>query len=569
MLFLRRFFVAIVVLAIGVVGGYVHALKTIGFDAASPEAWELLGWRIKAGRFDEAASLGTIGIIWGVGALVLGYIGIAYLASRTGQEYGRATWASGRQARKLGLIGAFGVVLGRIAGKVMREGEKATLIVGPPGTGKSTGVFMPTLLDGLGQASAFVHDVKGELAKITGAYRETLGPVWVVNPSARRGARWNPLGSSELPQDDAQLGDLIETYWSFLLKDEEGGKNSHFKLSGRQVGTAVTLLIIYKARQEGREATFQEVLEWLSGVMDQESLAEIQHEAAGDDGEEIATPLFTSVFARVEGAVQEVRANCWPERIVYGLGRLIQAAKEERGGIISTAYGALGPWLNQNIAWATTVCDFSVHDYRGEKPVTVYWITPPLKAEIYTALTGMHIEALMVAATNTLIKAPRKITLLIDEAAFLPALDVVSVAPAIARGYGVQVVCGVQDIAQLIKKYGKTSYDAMIGNFGVRVYFPQNNLATAKEISETIGDATRIRQSVNIKDADVSGESLGREARRLVTASDIMSLKAGKALVLSQYFGQKPFLVDVPYYYKERRLRKRAKMTSETIKNAL
>jgi type IV secretion system protein VirD4 len=69
-----------------------------------------------------------------------------------------------------------------------------TLLIGPPGAGKSTGVIIPNLLREAGRRSVVVTDLKGELRQTCAGYLEREHEVWVVNFLDPRGSlAYNPL----------------------------------------------------------------------------------------------------------------------------------------------------------------------------------------------------------------------------------------------------------------------------------------------------------------------------------------------------------------------------------------
>src|SRR5689334_13393736 len=89
-------------------------------------------------------------LFWTMGALFL----LALVAGVAGRRrraeattHGSARWATPREARRAGLYGRHGVVVGRLAGRLLLDdGETHVLLCGPTRSGKGTGVIIPTLL---------------------------------------------------------------------------------------------------------------------------------------------------------------------------------------------------------------------------------------------------------------------------------------------------------------------------------------------------------------------------------------------------------------------------------------
>lgn len=538
-MFWKRYLIVVISGLLGLSGWAAHAYTVLNLTVWNGQTWVAIGAAIKVGDFTAAAALGTVSVIWLAVTMICGVIAIAIFV-RPWHDMGKAGWGGMADAKAAGLLGKTGFILGVFKGRLLRQSALSTLVFGPTRTGKSVGVIIPSIL-GLGKISAFVHDLKGELCEHTAGTREKVGRVVVVNPRSSATARWNPIARDELPADPSDRGDLVDSYWQFLIPQStvSSDTSKHFTDGGRVFGAAATLLLIYRAEAEKRDATMAEVLEWLTGVS-----------AAVSEDEGEAGRAVEELYQQVSDAIEEVRSAGWPRRIEIGLARILRAAKEERSSLVSTAVGGLTPWLNEKIASTSSACDFSVRDYRSEKPLTVYWVAPPMDAKTYGPLTGMHIEALVRFLTLEYREGLPLVALVVDEAAVLPALNVVAEAPAIVLGYGVRLLVAIQDVSQLVMKYGQTRYDAMIGHYGSKVVFAQNSLKTAKEISEIIGKTTRLVSTGSARDSNLAdhSESVRSDGKNLIEPSDIMSLKRGELIVLSQYHTQRPLKVKSAYF---------------------
>src|SRR5215471_9116002 len=131
-------------------------------------------------------------MLYGAGAA----IGLAALASsvrrwRQGHEtmHGSARWATPREVRRVGLYARHGVVVGRLAGRLLvDDSERHGLLCAPTGSGKGTGTILATLLPAwqtrglivrqrlVWEGSAVILDPKdGENADVSSALREAWG----------------------------------------------------------------------------------------------------------------------------------------------------------------------------------------------------------------------------------------------------------------------------------------------------------------------------------------------------------------------------------------------------------
>ncbi|MCH7846309.1 MAG: type IV secretory system conjugative DNA transfer family protein, partial [Acidobacteria bacterium] len=90
------------------------------------------------------------------------------------------------------------LTLGTVNGKLIAtEAQHSVAVIGPAGTGKTTGFAIPALLEWDGPVLA--TSVKGDLLEDTIAHRRSLGETWVfdpVNSTAEPSAGWSPLHAS-------------------------------------------------------------------------------------------------------------------------------------------------------------------------------------------------------------------------------------------------------------------------------------------------------------------------------------------------------------------------------------
>ncbi len=160
-------------------------------------------------------------------------------------EYRPNIFGGGRMARyadikKMKLFDGFCVVLGRFNGKLMKMPETLScLVVAPPGTGKTVGVVIPTILESPG-LSLIVNDPKPELCYNTTAYRATIGPVFVINWGEKDDPEkgiyypsWNPLSASCLPPLGSDREKYIDSMVAVLVEEPKGGADPHWSKTGR------------------------------------------------------------------------------------------------------------------------------------------------------------------------------------------------------------------------------------------------------------------------------------------------------------------------------------------------
>ena len=155
------------------------------------------------------------------------------------------TFGGGRMAtysdiKKMKLFSGFIMVLGRFKGKLLKMPETlSALVVAPPGTGKTVGVVIPTILESPG-ISIIVNDPKPELCFKTSGYRATQGPVFIINWGAEDEPEkgifypsWNPLSPSCLPPSGPPRDMYIDSMVAVIVEEPKGGADPHWSKTGR------------------------------------------------------------------------------------------------------------------------------------------------------------------------------------------------------------------------------------------------------------------------------------------------------------------------------------------------
>lgn len=144
-----------------------------------------------------------------------------------------------------GLFKGFMMVLGYFKYKnkdtaLMFDETLSALCVAPPGTGKTTGVIIPTILD-CDTVSMIINDPKPELKQSTSGYRATVGPVFIMNWAGQdepeRGIyypSWNPLSPEHVPYNPEQRDLYIDSMAKVLVPDSKGANaDPHWANTGR------------------------------------------------------------------------------------------------------------------------------------------------------------------------------------------------------------------------------------------------------------------------------------------------------------------------------------------------
>ena len=83
----------------------------------------------------------------------------------------------------------------------------------------------------------------------------------------------------------------------------------------------------------------------------------------------------------------------------------------------------------------------------------------------------------------------------------------------------------VQSLSQLEAVYGKPRAQILKDNMETHLYYPPNDLGTAKHIENWLGDTSAFAHSTTAKDGEEVSEGLTERAIPLLTAQEIMQQK--------------------------------------------
>ncbi len=165
--------------------------------------------------------------------------------------------ANKEDIEKMGLLKGFMMVLGYFKKQPLMMNEcLSALCVAPPGTGKTQGVVIPTILD-CNNVSMIINDPKPELKQGTSGYRSTIGPVFILNWAGQddpaRGIyypSWNPLSPEHVPFGGEQRDLYIDTICSVLVPDTTSSSaDPHWTITGRAALSGMIHFIVSKVER--------------------------------------------------------------------------------------------------------------------------------------------------------------------------------------------------------------------------------------------------------------------------------------------------------------------------------
>ena len=434
--------------------------------------------------------------------------------------FGTARWAKRKDIRRIGLLRRWGREHGNGTFVCRYENRcnlllnqpLSVLLLAPPGTGKTAGVAIPSLL--MAENSMICLNVKGELFEITSRHRHTFSDVMVFNPTDRDTSRWNPLDESALPKSYDEIYVHVQNIAACIWTEPREEK--HWVFAARKIFIGVALALIGK-----NGGTL------IPGVR----LAILPDE-------DISRQDHIADLSRVEGL----------ESSVAGELRALRSVSENQfSGEIGTFDTGLIAFTDPRVSEATGRNEIRFDELRGRtggKSKTLYMIVRPNDVDRLSPLIRVFFETLTKHLLSTKWDRRREhmITLMLDEFPRLGKMKEIIRMPALSRGQGVNVYLIAQDASQIETEYGKTGREEIMSTTAYKIVLSQNSHETAEMISRSIGDKTiRVKSKSSSRSKLLEGsDSLREQGARLIRAQEIGSLPMWHCLVISQFAVQTP-----------------------------
>jgi type IV secretion system protein VirD4 len=355
------------------------------------------------------------------------------------------------------------LTLGTVNGKLIAtEAQHSVAVIGPAGTGKTTGFAIPALLEWDGPVIA--TSVKGDLLEHTIDQRRSIGDTWVFDPvgsTSEASAGWSPLHSSADWQGALRMAAWLA---SSARAGERGGlQDSDFWYSIAQ--KLLAPLLFAAARSNG---TMADVMRWVDLQDDEEPLRALHHTGQLD-----ALQAFAASINREE----RTRSSA------YTTAETVLAAFADPGVLaVTTTRPAINPERLLDGGNHTLYICGPLHEQARLRP-------------LFTALIEQTIARIYDRANRPADRLAKPMLLVIDEAANIAPLPDLAQIASTARGVGIQLVTVWQDFAQIQARYG-TFAQTVINNHRAKVVLAGvSDTPTLDYMSRLIGDEQVVEES--------------------------------------------------------------------------
>ena len=465
--------------------------------------WAYQWWGLFQLSLMRAAAVGMTVTSIGLLGLMVAKVVAANSAKTNPYLHGSARWANQQDIEKAGLLprpitfwqqltgqqkpASEGVYVGAWLDKkgvtryLRHNGAEHVLCYAPTRSGKGVGLVIPTLLSW--EHSAVITDLKGELWALTSGWRQKYARNKVLRfePAALSGGvYWNALDEIRLATE-YEVGDVQNL--ATLLVDPDGkGLATHWQKTAQALLVGVILHVLYKAQQEGTDATLPAVDDMLSNP-DRES-AELWMEMV----------TYEHVYGKNHPTVGAAARD------------MLDRPDEEAGSVLSTAKSYLALYRDPVVRRNVSKSEFRIKDLMNfDTPVSLYIVTHPNDKARLRPLVRVLINMIvrLLADKMDFVNGQPKahynhrLLMLLDEFPSLGKLEILQEALAFIAGYGIKCYLICQDINQL--KSRETGYghdESITSNCHVQSAFPPNRVETAEHLSKLTGQTTVAKEQI-------------------------------------------------------------------------
>lgn len=421
--------------------------------------------------------------------------------------YGTARWATAEDVEAAGYAvegeSGNGLILGPWAnGKKLvvpeEEAIRHCVICGPTGCGKSSSLFIPNLIERT-KVSAIVTEATAgseppDLYQKTAGYRARAGHnVYYFNPDDGASVCINPLDQIDVSNSTKAVEKAIDVVDLIIRNTTQNRHSSADPFWENAERTVLTALVLHVAAEGGDMAKVRSLLR--------------------EGGEVLGQVLLQSQVAQ---ARDEYRAF------------MKLSTETLRNNVLSGAMQRLSLWLNPKVVALTSKTTIDVKALPGQL-FTFYLAVPAQKEKLKpaAALVFNFLLDLLLEAPEAEFK--NKTALILDEFTNFGLIPGIAKKMTIVRHRKMPVVLGIQDYVQLKSVYGDDDATLLFTQPATRVIFRTPDLATARKVSESLGQETVTERKLTTT-CQVSEREFGRS---LMTPAEIMAMEPEKSIVFT------------------------------------
>jgi len=355
-----------------------------------------------------------------------------------------------------GLVIGMGPVPGEGIGPVYSGAEQSALVLGPPRSGKTSALVVPTVLKA--PAAVVSTSTKGDVLDATVRWRRRKGDCFVFDPtgSARipDGAfplRWSPVVGCESFEAAVSMAHALAA---------AGRPGVRFSEASHWVERAEALLapLLHAAATSGRH--MGDVCRWVLGHDVREAEAVLTA-----TGAQMAKVVLSSVWRTEE---------------------------RERSGIFSTAAGLLSAYRSDSVLEAARKPNFDPAQF-GASADTLYVCAPGHAQERLAPLVVALLEQVRAAVYARRARFPdaAPCVFALDEAANIAPLPSLPQMASEGGGQGLLTMACLQDLSQARARWGAEA-EGFFSLFSAKVVLPGIADARTLELISALGGDEKV-----------------------------------------------------------------------------
>lgn len=413
-------------------------------------------------------------------------------------RYGSARWGGHEDLMNAGYWGGYDdhrrLVLSpgfddNFATLTPEDTAKHAVVCGPTGSGKTTAVFIPNLIQRL-ESSAIVTEATAgneppDLYHKTAAYRTIMGKqhVYYFNPDDLRSDRINPIDAVTSYAKAQALAQLI-------IENTTSKNNYGDDVWPKSEANLLSILIAHAGAERQHLGYIRALLR------------------EGPDG---LLPIMRA--SKVEQVREEYR------------GFHINSREGFRYGVFAGLIQRLSLWVNPRVVALTEKTDFDLRQLQHQL-FTFYLATPAQKTHL-KPLAALVFNFILEQALERQFDHPLFLSL--DEFTNFGMIPGIAEKLSIIRHRNIGVMLGFQDYSQLIKVYGKDDAQQLFSQPGTKFFFRPRTLDVAEKISKMAGMTTVVDRKMTS-----SGQITERESGRpLIDPGEVLAMNDAEILVFT------------------------------------
>jgi type IV secretory pathway TraG/TraD family ATPase VirD4 len=414
--------------------------------------------------------------------------------------HGSARWGTEDDLRRVGYLTkkppATQLIIGKTnSGEYISVPERVSyahaLVVGRTGVGKTTGFFIPNIVERLGVNMIITEATPdygpGELYTLTAGWRKNAGhKVFSFNPSVMSSTRINPIdrvrnAPEEFKAREAErLADLV------ITNGERQGTRTDpaFDRSEKHL---LMSLIMHTAATDPKYGHFG-ALRWLllSGVKN-----------------------VQNVMRNSPSEIAQMEFDGWLRDTSEGFRFSVTAGLKTK----------LNPWLTDQMIALTETTDIDFASLSDQ--LFSFYIAVPNRSRDSQLIGSLMVNFLIDQILDQDTKMKYRTAILLDEFTNFGKISNIADFLAIVRKARIGLVLAFQNYYQLERVYDRNEAKIIFDQPATQVFFQQKKFQEAKELSEALGRVTI--EETTVTDSGRIMESV--MGRALATPDELMRLE--------------------------------------------